>query len=136
MTRSLLLLLFAFVLTPAYGASFYKWTDNEGQTHYTRKPPPKEHLKSKTTDKVPTEKVKEAPVVQEPTKLPAASAALSAKTKQQQELCQSTQYSLKAMRQSGKILEYGHEIEITPEERNRRIAELEEAVKNYCQNLN
>ncbi len=127
----LLLLLFAITVAPAshvYAASVYKWTDKEGQVHYTRTPPPK----SMTSDKVPATKVEKSPVVQEPTKPLPATTAISPEAKRLQELCRSAQDSLNEMRGTDKVREHGHEIEISEDERLRRIDELSEKVKEYC----
>lgn len=132
MTKTALLLftLVVAVALPAYGATIYKWTDKDGQIHYSRTPPPRSMTDAKVehqdADSVPgAEKApgfKQAPETTEP----------GAEEKRRLQLCQAAQKRLREMRRSDKVLENGHEIEITADELLRRLDELNETVKENC----
>lgn len=138
----LLLLLLTFAVAPVYGVSIYKWTDKEGQVHYTRTPPPKSmtinKVESKDADSVPTSRVEDSaetkqPVADKKTTSPTmAPPTVSAEEQKRQELCQSTQDTLNEMRRTDKVVEHGHEIEITEDERLRRLDETIALVNEYC----
>jgi len=130
------LLLLCAIVVPVHAATIYKWTDQEGQIHYTRTPPPKsmtdKKVESKDADKVSTTKIEESPVVQQPAKQTPVTLEEAAEAKRRQEMCQSAQQQLHEMSRTDKVREHGHEIEITEDERLRRLEEYEELVKEYC----
>lgn len=138
----LLLLLLTFAVAPAYGVSIYKWTDKEGQIHYTRTPPPKsqtsDKVESKDADSVPASRVEDnaetkQPVADKKTASPTmAPPTVSDEAQKRQELCRSAQNQLNEMRRTDKVVEHGHEIEITEDERLRRLDETIALVNEYC----
>jgi hypothetical protein len=136
MSKLLLLLLLTTATALAQATTIYKWTDAEGQVHYTRTPPPKsmtgEKIEGQDADKIPATRVDETQAVIEPAQQSPASAEISAAEKKRAELCQAAQYDLNEMRRTDRVKEYGHEIEITEEERLRRIDELNEIVQEHC----
>jgi len=139
MTKISLLLLFIFAVAVApssYSASIYKWTDKDGQIHYTRTPPPKSmtdaKVESQDDNTVPAARVEEAPVVKQSPKQPPVTTEISHEAKRRQQLCQSAQNRLNEMRRTNKVTEHGHEIEITEDELLRRLDELNEIVKENC----
>jgi hypothetical protein len=136
MSKLLLLLLLITATTLAQAATIYKWTDAEGQVHYTRTPPPKsmtgEKIEGQDADKIPAVRVDETQAVSEPAQQPPATVEITAAEKKRAELCQTAQHDLNEMRRTDRVKEHGHEIEITEEERLRRIDELNEMVQEHC----
>lgn len=137
----LLLLTLAVAIAPsAHSASIYKWTDKKGQIHYTRTPPPKSmtdtKVESQDADKVPAARIEEipetTPLVKESPKQSPVPLETSHEAEKRQQLCQSAQNRLNEMRRTDKVIESGHEIEITEEERLRRLNELNKIVKENC----
>ncbi|MDH3355395.1 MAG: DUF4124 domain-containing protein, partial [Chromatiales bacterium] len=123
-------------MVSAQATSIYRWTDKTGQVHYTRTPPHKSMTSKKVErqndSQVPTARIEDSPIIKQPTIEPPETIEMSAAAKRRQALCESAQYQLNEMRRTDKVIENGHEIEITDDERKKRMKAQEQAVKEYC----
>lgn len=127
-------------------AKMYKWTDEDGNVHYTQQPPPGdvESTVVKPPPPVDTEKAQDE-LKQQQDKLENLE---EEKQKQQEEAaksgeknalyeknCRISQARLKSLQNTGRVRavdENGNITRLTTEEHNARIDEVKEKIKKYC----
>lgn len=132
--------------TDALSKDFYRWTDENGTTHYSSLPPT-----DKPSEKVHTSNIKGSPTAakaQEPAK-EAAAAAVKEKDNfdesanapetpeakaQRKENCKRAKFNLKTLKDKPRIrVKEGDDYRyIDQKERKAKIKESEKAVKQYC----
>lgn len=134
-------------------AEIYKWTDGSGEVHYTQTPPPS-GISAQVIQGAPPPAESEKTIHQEQQKLQeqldameerrAKSEEEEAIEKERQELgkineknCITAKNNLAKLQQGG-IKRYltpeGEVIRLTDEDRQRRIAEAQKQVEQYCNN--
>lgn len=132
-----LLLLMALLMAPlaaSQASGLYKWTDEEGNVHYTQLPPterpsqviipqPSPSAKSSANDKA------------DDTKLPEGYASTDdAKVKLKQQNCEAARKNLGIYESSEKIRQAdGAELILSEEMRAAKIKESQEQIKLYCE---
>ena len=149
-----LALLGALLAAPAMAAQFYKWTDENGVTHYSEAPPP-DSVKSSTAIKVPSrqpsgaetatqnlQKQREAALkaLDEAGKKGAstANAPAAAKDNKEQyaERCKQLKANLAVMENSGRVSEKddkGEKRILTEEEKTKRLDDTRRQIKAFCE---
>jgi len=132
--------------TDAISKDFYRWTDENGTTHYSSLPPT-----DKPSEKVHTSNIKGNPTAaqsQEPSEAPAAapvkekdnfdesaSAPETTEAKaQRKENCKRAKFNLKTLKEKPRIrVKEGDDYRyIDQKERKAKIKASEKAVKQYC----
>lgn len=149
---TLFALLGALVTGHATAAQFYKWTDENGVTHYSEAPPP-ETVKNSTEVKVPSrqpsgteaaaqnlQKQREAALKaldeagkKKPQTPPAAAKGDKEKNA---ERCKQLQGNLAVMENSGRVSEKddkGEKRYLTEEEKSKRLEDTRRQIKAYCE---
>lgn len=146
-----LALLGALLAAPAMAAQFYKWTDENGVTHYSETPPP-DSVKSSTAIKVPSrqpsgaetaaqnlQKQREAAIkaLDEAGKKGATAPAAGKDNKEQYaERCKQLKANLAVMESSGRVSEKddkGEKRILTEEEKAKRIEDTRRQIKAFCE---
>ncbi|MFP5430518.1 MAG: DUF4124 domain-containing protein [Gammaproteobacteria bacterium] len=148
-----LALLGALLAAPAMAAQFYKWTDENGVTHYSEAPPP-ESVKGSTAIKVPSrqpsgaetaaqnlQKQREAALkaLDEAGKKGASTTApAAAKDNKEQyaERCKQLKANLAVMENSGRVSEKddkGEKRFLTEEEKTKRLEDTRRQIKAFCE---
>lgn len=147
-----LALLGALLAAPAMAAQFYKWTDENGVTHYSETPPP-DSVKSSTAIKVPSrqpsgaetaaqnlQKQREAAIkaLDEAGKKGTAATPGAAKDNKEQyaERCKQLKANLAVMESSGRVSEKddkGEKRILTEEEKAKRIEDTRRQIKAFCE---
>ncbi|MGH8493635.1 MAG: DUF4124 domain-containing protein [Moraxellaceae bacterium] len=158
MTSTLATLITAILLTTTAGAAqFYKWTDDQGVTHYSEEPPPASASKSsevKVRTRLPsgaqTQIDKEAKPVDDknaksqpkkddkaaPDKTSTDKAADNQTPEQYQEKCKALKANLETMQSHGRVREAdkeGNLRALSEEEKQRRMDETQRGIKAYCE---
>lgn len=137
----------------AAAAQFYKWTDENGVTHYSEAPPP-ETVKNSTEVKVPSrqpsgteaaaqnlQKQREAALkaLDEAGKKkpqPTPTAAAKGDKEKNAERCKQLQANLAVMENSGRVSEKdekGEKRYLTEEEKAKRLDDTRRQIKAYCE---
>lgn len=147
------LIALALGASTAEAAKFYKWTDEQGATHYTAEPPPAgakaSEVRIKTRSVTDAE---EAPQAAAAGSAPAAGKAAPPKAKaapqkeqkeeatkdpaQYAERCKGLRANLKAMEEHGRVKEMTPEGEprlLTDDEKNARLDETRREIKAFCE---
>lgn len=147
------LLALALGASTAEAAKFYKWTDEQGATHYTVEPPPAGAKASEV--RIKTSSVTDA---EEPQPAPAGAKATPAKSKgddkakargkdekteatpkgpeQYAEKCKGLRENLKAMEEHARVKETtdtGEVRVLTDEEKTARLDEVKREIKGFCE---
>lgn len=134
------------LLTPlAVSAKMYKWTDDEGNVHYTQTPPPDREAKTiappPTPKSVPTKKSTPDNGEQEPAEegegftdayKKAIKMTPEERAAQIEKNCRLVKQNLTIYRGASRINEGGKTIVLTDEERAKRVAEAEADLEKYC----
>lgn len=143
----------ALLASPVMAGQFYKWTDEQGVTHYSEDPPPKT-AKNSAEVKVQTRKPSGAVAAEEnlqkqreasgkttadaaKDKKPAPGTS-PAKTDKAQyaEKCKQYRSNLEAMEAHGRVSETndkGEKRALTDEEKNQRMDETKRQIKAFCE---
>lgn len=141
----------ALLATPVMAAQFYKWSDEQGVTHYSESPPP-ETAKGATEVKVQTrtpsgseaavenlQKQREAATKSltdaEKKKTPGKTSPAKADKSEYAERCKKLQANLATMESSGRVSEpdeNGEKRYLTEEEKNKRMDDTRRQIKAYC----
>lgn len=139
----------ALLAAPVMAAQFYKWTDEQGVTHYSESPPP-ETAKGATEVKVQTrtpsgseaavenlQKQREAATKSltdaEKKKTPAS--PVKTDKSEYAERCKKLQANLATLENSGRVSEpddKGEKRYLTDEEKNKRMDDTRRQIKAYC----
>lgn len=159
MTSTLATLLATFLLAGTVeAAQFYKWTDEQGATHYSEEPPPASAGKAsevKVRTKLPSgareaaenskkaatsEAGKGKPAADKKDEKATAPAKSSAESKeppeQYAEKCKTLKSNLEAMQSHGRVRETdaeGNVRALTEEEKQKRMDETQREIKAYCE---
>ncbi|MDQ8038379.1 MAG: DUF4124 domain-containing protein [Pedobacter sp.] len=158
MTSTLAALLATFLLTGTVeAAQFYKWTDEQGVTHYTESPPPASAGKAsevKVRTKLPSGareaaenskkaatpeagKGKAADKKDDKAAAPAKNTAENKETPEQYaEKCKTLKANLDAMQSHGRVRETdaeGNVRALSDEEKQKRMDETQREIKAYCE---
>lgn len=153
MTMTLAAFLAALALgNTAQAAQFYKWTDEQGATHYTETPPPASAGKAsevKVRTKLPSgaqaaqpkdaaEKAAKPAAGKKDEKAPAAAKTgdKSQAPEQYAEKCKTLKSNLDAMQSHGRVRETdaeGNVRALTDEEKQQRMDETQREIKAYCE---
>lgn len=138
------LLLGAALLTMSAGvpaAGMYKWTDSQGNVHYTQTPPPKGNYQQMTAPRAPT-----APEPAEPqqgaaapaTPKPDQATASDAKRKELEaevakHNCEAARRNLNVYSTSNRVMNEKGEVEVLDDKaREAKIKEANKMIKQYC----
>lgn len=157
MTSTLAALLATFLLAGTVeAAQFYKWTDEQGVTHYSEEPPPASASKSSevkvrtrlpsgaqeaqqkaAAEKSGTAASKDAGADKKNGKTAPAKATEEKKsTEQYAEKCKTLRANLEAMQNHGRVKASGADGEVrvlTDEEKNQRMDETQREIKAFCE---
>lgn len=122
---AVLLIMFSTLLgnQMAYAEKFYRWTDSNNITHYSKQPP-----KGTNAELINTKTFKPVAQTQKEQKQDKADDEAS-------EICKTAQANLKALQGEGVIKlrdEYGKQKELNKEEREAQKKRAQEAIKTYC----
>jgi hypothetical protein len=124
-----LLLAALLASTPLYAAKLYKWTDEEGNVHYSQKP-----ASATGTEEVihaQPEEVEEAVEETAPIEVPVPVDTEAAQ--KQAERCQSLLRDLEIYQSSEQVTDSeGNVIEISPEMRDAKLKEINEELDRSC----
>ncbi len=155
MTKLLAAGLTVFALSPlAMAAQFYKWTDEQGVTHYSEEPPPASagkasEVKVRTrlpsgaqtdADAVTDDKAATKPQAGKPDKKEDKAATKPDESKappeQYAERCKSLKENLEAMQSRGRVRETGADGSVralTDEEKQQRLDDTQRQIKAFCE---
>lgn len=135
----------------AAAAQFYKWTDEQGVTHYSEDPPPKSATGTsevKVQTRLPSDSDEAVSNLQKQRDetLKASDKAKEDATKSKvdvskapekyAEKCKTLQANLQAMQEHGRVKETDDKGEVrvlTDEEKNNRMDETQRQIKAFCQ---
>lgn len=128
--------------TGAFAAGVYKWTDSEGNVHYTQTPPP-EGVAEKMTPPPPVPKTSKTLPQEKPVPPPAAAPASdkAAEDRRRKEReaeiarqnCETARKNLDIYTTSRRLLtEEGEAIILDDEVRDAKIREANENIEKYC----
>lgn len=143
--RAIVALACAAALAPAAAGGIYKWTDENGQVHYTQTPPPdraSEQLKG--PPKVDTEAARQALEAREQAyetrraeqaEQDAERAKAQAERSEQAVRCREWQTELERLQNAQRIYETGADdsvVRVSEPERQARIEKLREGIAKDC----
>lgn len=146
----LLLLILGVIVLPAGAATFYKWTDDQGNVHYTDEPPAEGEYEVVRPDPAPanseaasaTERLEAWRARQEESAVRRAEqrAEREEAAREQaarEENCNRAREKARVMEQSNRILlppeeEGGEPVRMSDDERLRQLEEAREQVSEFC----
>lgn len=139
----------ALLAAPVMAAQFYKWSDEQGVTHYSESPPP-ETAKGATEVKVQTrtpsgseaavenlQKQREAATksLTDAEKKKTSASPVKTDKSEYAERCKKLQANLATLENSGRVSEpddKGEKRYLTDEEKNKRMDDTRRQIKAYC----
>ncbi len=126
------------ILAAPAGAGMYKWTDNEGNTHYSQLPPegrqtqeiaPPPQVKPQPRN----EEAQAEPAEEESTKEPELTPEQKAERDQlYRRNCEAAKKNLDLFQTARRVMEDGELVIITEEDRAKRLEKTREQVEKYC----
>lgn len=128
---ALLLLLLTAPLAASQAAGLYKWTDDEGNTHYSQLPP-----SGRTAQKLKPPKDAPAPEAtqqKEEDAIPEEAKSNADELKVKRQNCEIAKGNMQTYKDSQKIRQAdGKIIELSDEMREAKIKEAQKMIDNYC----
>lgn len=138
--RTLLAAICLIVASPA-SAKMYKWTDNQGNTHYSQVPPEGRETQEiapppRVRPQMSEEKTEEAAAQPEGEGGTEESKLTPEQQAEKDQLyrrnCEAAQKNLKLFQTARRVMENGEMVIITEKDREKRLKKSQEQVKKYC----
>lgn len=148
MGQLILFLLFGITLSTSVQAEIYKWTDSEGRVHYTQTPPPSgdaevlnpKYKSNKTPSEVELEFIQKNYQIYKRSELDRLKKQITEEKKQQKQEnravnCRISKDNLANITSSPRTLvkdDNGQYRRLTEDERQQRISEIQNQIKELC----
>lgn len=135
---ALSLLLTSLLLVPlnVHAATYYRWVDENKVTHYTSDAPEgREYEVVKTMGGKSTPTPRQAPRESTNDNKSAAPQVTDGSPKKDKEICKTAQENLRTLQDHALVRqknEYGEEVVLTDEQKEKEIQRAKQAVKTYC----